>query len=121
MNKQHTKLATLVEDLEVQKDFLAEENASFANYLGDCGYTKADIDLIAQGWHGSIEQRLVENERQEIRIKDLEASLKKWLKTHANMKLKLAMRIQGLEKSLKDREKRLNSIMGLANDCNYED
>jgi len=96
MNKQHTKLATLVEDLEVQKDFLAEENASFANYLGDCGYTKADIDLIAQGWHGSIEQRLVENERQEIRIKYL-------------------------EESLKDREKRLNSIMGLANDCNYED
>jgi len=26
-----------------------------------------------------------------------------------------------LEKSLKDRERRLDSIMGLANDCNFED
>ena len=31
MNTQHTKLATLVEDLEIQRDFLAEENGSFAN------------------------------------------------------------------------------------------
>jgi hypothetical protein len=96
MNKQHTKLATLVEDLEVQRDFLAEENASFANYLEDSGYSQNEIDLIAQGWHGSVKERLVENSR-------------------------LVLRIRELEKSLKDRESRLDSIMGLANDCNYKE
>ena len=33
MNNNKASLATLVEDLEIQCENLAEENASFANYL----------------------------------------------------------------------------------------
>ena len=77
MNKQHTKLATLVEDLEVQRDFLAEENSSFANYLEYHGYSQCEIDNIAQGWHGSVSDRLEDAEELKAEIKDLKFRLRK--------------------------------------------
>jgi len=43
------------------------------------------------------------------------------LKEEEQKNLDLARINMDLEKSLKDRESRLDSIMGLANDCNYED
>ncbi len=75
MNKQHTKLATLVEDLEVQRDFLAEENASFANYLEYHGYSQCEVDNIAQGWHGSVSDRLEDAEELKAEIKNLKSRL----------------------------------------------
>ena len=75
MNKQHTKLATLVEDLEIQRDSLAEENASFANYLEYHGYSQCEIDNIAQGWHGSVSDRLEDAEELKAEIKDLKFRL----------------------------------------------
>jgi predicted RNase H-like nuclease (RuvC/YqgF family) len=129
MNKQHTRLATLVEDLEVQRDFLAEENASFANYLEDSGYSQNEIDLIAQGWHGSVKERLVENSRLTTVISDLQEEIEiikrreehfaTVLRVEEQKNLNLAKANMSLEKSLKDRERRLDSIMGLANGFNY--
>jgi len=131
MNKQHTKLATLVEELEVQRDFLADENESFANYLEDSGYSQCEIDNIAKGWHGSVEERLVENSRLTTVISDLQEEIEivkrreqhfaTVLRVEEQKNLNGAKANMVLEKSLKDRERRLDSIMGLANDCNFED
>jgi hypothetical protein len=43
------------------------------------------------------------------------------LRVEEQKNLNLAKANMVLEKRLKDRERRLDSIMGLANDCNYED
>ncbi len=51
-------LATLVEDLEVQNDYLADENASLAEYLKKIGYSQYEIDNIAQGNNSSVPNRL---------------------------------------------------------------
>jgi len=47
-------LAALVEDLEVQNDYLAEENASLAEHLDKIGYSWGEIDTIAQGGNSSV-------------------------------------------------------------------
>ena len=45
-----TKLSTRVEDLEVERDNLSEENANFANFLEDKGYSEMEVDNIAGGF-----------------------------------------------------------------------
>ena len=47
-------LATLVMDLEVQNDYLAEENAALAEHLDKIGYSWGEIDTIAQGGNSSV-------------------------------------------------------------------
>ena len=75
MNNNKASLATLVEDLEIQCENLAEENASFANYLEYHGYSQCEIDNIAQGWHGSVSDRLEDAEELKAEIKDLKFRL----------------------------------------------
>ncbi len=55
-DKMDTKpsLATQVMDLEVQNDYLADENASLAEHLEKIGYTRGEIDNIAQGDNNSV-------------------------------------------------------------------
>ena len=75
MNTHDTKLSTQVADLEIQCENLAEENASFANYLEYHGYSQCEIDNIAQGWHGSVSDRLEDAEELKAEIKDLKFRL----------------------------------------------
>jgi hypothetical protein len=75
MNNNKASLATLVEDLEIQCENLAEENASFANYLEYHGYSQCEIDNIAQGWHGSVSDRFEDAEELKAEIKDLKFRL----------------------------------------------
>jgi len=63
-----TKLSTLVEDLEVQVGYLSEENATFANFLEEGGYSESDVDLIAHGWFGSVERNAVATTRNDRHI-----------------------------------------------------
>ena len=75
MNTHDTKLSTQVADLEIQCENLAEENASFANYLEYHGYSQCEIDNIAQGWHGSVSDRLEDAEELKAEVKDLKFRL----------------------------------------------
>ena len=75
MNNNKASLATLVEDLEIQCENLAEENASFANYLEYHGYSQCEVDNIAQGWHGSVSDRLEDAEELKAEVKDLKFRL----------------------------------------------
>jgi len=77
MNTHDTKLSTQVADLEIQCENLAEENASFANYLEYHGYSQCEIDNIAQGWHGSVSDRLEDAEELKAEVKDLRFRLRK--------------------------------------------
>jgi hypothetical protein len=85
MNNNKASLATLVEDLEIQCENLAEENASFANYLEYHGYSQSEIDNIAGGWYT-------------YRTTDLDK-----------------------DKRIKELERKLMTIMNVANDANEED
>ena len=77
MNTHDTKLSTQVADLEIQCENLAEENASFANYLEYHGYSQCEIDNIAQGWHGSVSDRLEDAEELKAEVKALRFRLRK--------------------------------------------
>jgi hypothetical protein len=62
-------------ELAAERDMLAEENASFANYLEYHGYSQCEVDNIAQGWHGSVSDRLEDAEELKAEVKDLKFRL----------------------------------------------
>jgi hypothetical protein len=59
----------------VNREMLAEENASFVNYLEYHGYSQCEVDNIAQGWHGSVSDRLEDAEELKAEVKDLKFRL----------------------------------------------
>jgi hypothetical protein len=64
-------------ELAAERDMLAEENASFANYLEYHGYSQCEVDNIAQGWHGSVSDRLEDAEELKAEVKALRFRLRK--------------------------------------------
>ena len=65
------------EQLREESENLAEENSSFANYLEYHGYSQCEIDNIAQGWHGSVSDRLEDAEELKAEVKALRFRLRK--------------------------------------------
>jgi len=58
MEQTKAQLQKTVEKLKLQNGILAEENASFDNFLEDKGYSQCEIHNISEGKHGLVPNRL---------------------------------------------------------------